>query len=750
MKKVIKFIFSALGVAPLLAGLISSPAAAASQSSAVVLQDPQSTLMFTMIGQTDILMPGPFSTANVRFGLPASWALQDGSSLQLILSSSLVTNTSEPIADGQAIGATMTVTFNKKVIGLLSLVAGTNVPYEISIPQDALLPTSSDGRHNLELFLDAGRDCDIDNGVHQTTVVVSSASQFTLPYVEESPALDLKRLPRPVYQRDSVFPVDALLVVPDQPSEQEMRAALITAASFGRFSSGNLPYSLLTSKQVTREMLTASNLIFVGKASTLSQLKDVELPAPLANGAFSPQGGQADDGILQMAISPWNEGRAIVVVSGNTDAAVVKAAQALSYGNIQTVSDSNLAIVTDVTPLAADTRSIGTNGQSQARTFGDLGHEVLTISGAGSSEVFVEFYVTPGLAASEGAYLDLRYNNSALLDFGRSGLTILLNGKLLGGLPLTAETATTVTQRLNISPSLVLPGINQLRIQANLTPPSLCALSDVTNLWVSILPESTVSLPLVEAAIDSNTLQSLSVYPYPFVNLPTLSNTAFILPKNDPASWAIASQIAFEFGSQARGSVLDLAAAYDDAIPDDIRTNHDLIVVGLPSKLTLISEIKDSLPAPFETGKDDPLVKNLQVTYRFTPGTNIGYLELLAAPWDPAKTILTVVGNTPDGVQMAANALTDSALRNRLAGNFAMINADNISVLDTRTGLGLGGMSANPEVTSETVIPAPSVATSNPAARPNWILPAVGLLAFLIVGVLIFAFISGRRRLLRN
>lgn len=747
MKKLTHFIFSALAIAGLLAGLVSSSAAAAPWSSAA-LQDGQSTLTFAMLGQTDTLMRGPFSTANVRFGLPLNWAFQDGSSLELILSSTLVTDAAEPIPEGQAIGATMSVTLNKQLIATLSLASGTNVPYEITIPKDALVPTLNDGRHDLELFLDAGRDCDVNNGLHQTTVMVSATSQFNLPYVEEMPVVDLKDLPRPVYQRDSVFPVDAIMVVPDQPSDQEMRAALITSASFGRLSAGHLPFSLLPSKQVTQEMLTTSNMIFVGKASTLSQLGDVELPAPITDGAFHPEGSQSDDGILQMAVSPWNNGRAVVVVSGNTDTAVVKAAQALSYGNIQTVSNSNLAIVTDVAPPAVDAQNIDPAVLPQVRTFKDLGHDVRTITGLGRGEIVVEFYVAPGLAASEGAYLDLRYNNSALMDFARSGLTIFLNGKLLGGLPLTAETAATVTQRLNISPSLVLPGNNQLRIQADLNVPSLCALTDVANLWVSIFPESSLSLPLEEAAVDSNDLQSLSVYPYPFVNLPTLSNTAFVLSKNDPASWAVASQIAYGFGDQARGSVLDLAAAYDGEVREDIRANRDLVVVGLPSNLPFISEIKDSLPAPFEDGQSDPVLKNLQVTYRFSPGTDIGYLQLLAAPWDPARTILTVVGNTPAGVQMAANALTEPALRNRLAGNFAMINNDNISVMDTRTGIGLGGMAANPEVTSQPVIPAPTV--SNPAARPIWILPAVGVLGFLIAAVLIFAFLLSRRKPVRN
>lgn len=614
MKRIMKFIFSALGISSLFAGLFFSPATAAPLNTAA-LQDTQSAFTFAMLGRTDLLMRGPFSTANIRFSLPVNWTIQEGANLELVLSARVVSNIVEPVAEGGAIGATMTVTLNKQLIATLPLLSGTNVPYQIAIPQTALTPALNDGRHDLELFLDASLDCEIENDVHETTVMVSSTSQFNFPYVEETPLVDLKQLPRPIFQRDLVFPTSAVMVVPDQPSEQEMQAALITAASFGRLSDGNLPFSLHTSSQLTEEMRSASHMIFVGNASAFPQLEEVDLPAPLTNGRFTAAGSQAEDGVLQMAVSPWNTGRAVVVVSGNSDEGVVKAAQALSYGNIQTMSNSNLAIVTSVAPPALENQASDPAGPPQARTFADLGYDVFTMSGVGQNEVVVEFYVPPGMAASEGAYLDLRYNNSALLDFSRSGLTIFLNDKLLGGLPLTAETAATVTQRLNISPSQVVPGNNELRIRADLNPPTLCALTNVGNLWVSILPESSLSLPVEPAAVDGNGLQSLSIFPYPFINLPTLSNTAFVLPRNDPASWAIASQIAFGFGDQAGGAILDLTAAYDGAVSEELRANRDLIVVGLPSALPLLAEIKDSLPAPFEAGQDDPVLNNLQVTY---------------------------------------------------------------------------------------------------------------------------------------
>ena len=258
-------------------------------------------------------------------------------------------------------------------------------------------------------------------------------------------------------------------------------------------------------------------------------------------------------------------------------------------------------------------------------------------------------------------------------------------------------------------------------------------------------------LPLQQAPIDFNSVQNLSVYPYPFINMPTLSNAAFILPENNPASWAAASRIAFELGNRVRGAVLDLSVAFDDAVSEEIRSNHDLIVVGLPSELTLISELRDSLPAPFEAGQNIPTINNQQVTYRFPPETSMGYLQLLPSPWNPAHSILTVTGSTNDGVQLAGNALTDPVQRSRLAGNLAVVSAENISVVDTRTGLGMGGIAENPDVISEPVDPASNpIPALPPAARPAWILPAVGVLVFLIVVVLIAALISSRRNSMRS
>jgi hypothetical protein len=103
-------------------------------------------------------------------------------------------------------------------------------------------------------------------------------------------------------------------------------------------------------------------------------------------------------------------------------------------------------------------------------------------------------------------------------------------------------------------------------------------------------------------------------------------------------------------------------------------------------ELAIITELRNELPAPFEEGSNVAILTNLPVEYRLPEGVELGYLELLNAPWDSARTILTVLGNATRGVQQAGGALTGAALRSTIKGDFALINGETISSTDTRTG----------------------------------------------------------------
>jgi cellulose synthase operon protein B len=744
MSKLFRSFFHAL----VLAGLLSSLAVTVGSAAPPAQESTgnPAVIRFDQLGQTDALLRGPYATENIRFGLPANWSFGEGAALQIIVTANVITGASQAVAEGQFTGATLDVTMDSQSVATIPLQAGSNVTYNVPIPGTALVPPLSDGRHELVLFLDAGNDC--TDTAHQTSVVVSGASFFNIPYTETEPATDLTMLPRPIFQRGSIIPVNVVTVVPDAPTAGEMQAAMTVASSFGRMSGGVVPLNLVTMSGLTPEMRTESQLVFVGKSSSLSLLQGATLPSPLQGKSFAAPGMQADDGILQMAVSPWNTGRAILVVGGNSDAGVVKAAQALSTTNIQTVGDHSLALIASVTPATATGQSNTTLPQ-EMNTFADLGYDALTMSGVGRSETSVRFTVPPGFVTDEDAYLDLTFNHSGLLDFSRSGLTVFMNGNLIGSLLLSEQTATTNTQRIKIPVSSLTPNTNELRFQVDLAPLSQCSFIDTSNLWFSILPESVINLPLSPATATTTAPRDMDSYPYPFTGEPSLSNLNFILSKNDPASWNTAAQIALQLGRQATGAIFSPGVSFDGELPDDVRKDKNLIIVGLPSKLQTLGEINDSLPAPFDKGTNVAVLQGQQVAYRFPADASLGFLQLVESPWNSNNVILTVTGTTDDGVKQAGNALNSPVLSSRLKGNFALVNGQTLSVADTRTGLGMASASAN----AAAEIPVTSGDTNSTEAPANvltgsndgWIPMVIGGLLIAIVVVIIIAALTRRR-----
>jgi len=569
-----------------------------------------------------------------------------------------------------------------------------------------------------------------------------------LPLLPESASVstDLRLLPEPFYQSDLTTQPAAALVIPDTPTADEMRAALIVSASFGRMSRGKVPLSLVTTSQFAASLLTSQNLIFVGKPAGLPMLSLVSLPAPVTGTAFVSSEMLPDDGVLQMAISPWDNTKVILVVGGNTDAGVVKAAQALSVGGIQTGSSPDLAIVADVqagssTVTRADTSAISA---STGRTFGDLGYASKTVTGTGTSTAEFLFDIPPGYTVAEDAYIDLVFSSSSLLDYTRSGMVIYLNSKVIGSVHFSVETAQATILRINIPQNFISAGSNSLSFDVNLSPLNESA-EEAFGLWATIYSASLLHIPLAPATTSTG-LQDLSSYPYPFINDPTLSNVAFILPQQDPTAWAVAVQIAYYLGRSVIGAPFYLMAVYDKQIPDEVRQNYDWIVIGLPSELQVMGELRDALPAPFEEGNNVAILTKLQVVYRLPMDTELGYLELLAAPWDHAHTILAVVGNTWGGISQAGNALTLPTLRSMLEGDFAIVNGEMISSTDTRTRSVVDSIS-----TSATAGVVPVAARPIQPASPevimkrDWIpVAALGLIMLMAI-ILTVVVISGAK-----
>jgi len=694
---------------------------------------------FAQIREDEIHMFGPFATRDLLFGLPSTWELLDGAQLYIDMRVAVRSLNAQSSFDGQSsyVG-TLIVTFNGQTIAQFPLENTVEDFTEVvQIPFNVLTSSRSDGRMELGFQLISGETCLLDQ---QLELIILSSSGFNFPHQFVEPDTSFLNFPRPIYQ-DTIFQDTARIVVPDQPTASELQGAFTVAAGLQARTGDEMALDLMQSNELTTGTLGEGHIIIVGKPSNLPLLSQLQLPLEPTGGQFAEEN---DVGVLQMVVSPWNPERVVLLVSGNTDNAVVKAAQALSTGLIRPNQFPNLALIDQV--QAVSTYPVISTDQ----TLADLGYDNVVFEGRGETTDSFRFFIPIGLTVTSEAFIEISLNHTSLLDYDRSGLFVLLNDEPIGSVRFSDTTANLANNRIRISipPSAVVPGANTMDLVILLNPVDDCSNPDQGGLFATVWADETrLFLPLTTVSPDLNRVNDLSAYPSPFTQSTTMEKTAFVVQSDSVDTWRNAMSIAENLGSIVDGDIMMPSLYFADDVPEAERSNYNFLVIGEPSKLPFITELNDLLPAPFPDGSDIALESDLQVIYKITPETPVGYVELLESPWNANNIVYGVFGNMTQGVEWAANALVVNDTRERLAGNFAVVNNTQVLSTDTR-------LSSSFEFVPPQVIPAdestPSDVISETTAKPSWVLPAMmvtGAFIVVIIVVLIVSSLLRRRRL---
>lgn len=740
------------------------PAAAPSEPAAPVQDANRLTLSFGDLGFTDTTVQGPYEKEDFRFGLPAGWELTPGAQVQLDLTT-LFSGPGVPADEtAQLEGGQLELTFNGAPLTPVFLSQAGEQTVTASIPDTALAPTREDGRHQLSVVLDSPANCRLD---FQTNVEISPSSRFILPYQVGTPAGDLHQFPRPIYQ-DSFLGDTAVIVVPESPNRAELQAALTVAAGLGEMTSGRLVLSLVPANELTPDIRSANHLIFIGHPSGLPDLEQVAFTTPASEAGFQALGADKNDGVVQMTVSPWNQARVVLLVSGSTDEAIIKAGQALSSGSIRTADQTNVAVVTQV---QTEPDEISAEFYAAGRTFADLGYLAETRSSKGTNWFEYTFNVPSGYRTGAGAYLELSYFHSTMLDYDQSGMVVRLNNSIIGSTSFSEETIQPSKVQYHIPRYALRAGPNRLTVQSELIPTTECTNPNLGGWWTTIRPDSLLHLPLTPVEGTVKEVFDLGNYPDPFSLDATLRDTAFVLPPDDPTAWDIAVQIASDLGNRANITLSALTVAVDGRLPEDLRDSHHVIIIGQPTSLPIIAELGQALPAPFEDGSNKAIERGLPVVYRLPEEIGMGYLETLSLPWNRSRTGLAVLGSNTEGLRQAGAALTDPHLRHQLKGNFVVTDGQQIvagsrhfqaepDILLPAAGLEQQDIGPGPAPVAEAVVVDPdrpsllevqgasvSLDRQTTPGQPDWLLPALVIsVALMIVVALIGLVVTGRQR----
>ena len=704
----------------------------------------EAVVTFGELGFQETSLVSPFDSTRVLFSIPANWRLVPNGEVQLDYEVTLTGADVGLIGTEQnPYGGTLSVTFNDTLVSTIALSDLGPQTMTLSLPPESLTAVRQDGRHQLTISLNAQFSCLYNI---RALVIIKPTSTFKLPFEVSSPELDLSRLPSPFHLRNALVPDKTLVVVPDEPDVKELQAAINVMSGFGSLVDETFDLGMATAGELTESILADSNLIFVGRPEQFDLLGEINFPLAVENNQFVNLPAESEtDGVIEMAMSPWNDSKAILFVGGNSTEAVTKAAQAVSSGRILIYENPALAYVADVQLLSRTLPIV------EDFTLQSLGYRTETISGIGLNSVQYLFNASKEQLNSKDSTIDLIYYHSGLLDYGLSSFSVELNDQIISSTAFSKESEQLTTLQIKVPPGLLRFGENRLTITARLFAVTSCDSTGFSNPWLTISDQSSLHLPAVtDTNAGSPWLLDLKFYPDLFMTHSDFGDVAFVLPKENPSTWKIAGQMAYELGSASNPLISNLEVVYADEVPQPVLDEKSLIVVGKASTVPFLAQINDQLPAPFDIENDTATESNMQVVYRIPSGMSVGYLQLMNSPFNIEKQILVLAGNSDDGLVMAGNALLQGELRNQLTGVFAITNGTQIATANASATVSAVGTLVPPE---QAVITTP-LPSSSPApaslAPPSWLLPvlvASGIAVLLIILLVIVSAFLRRREM---
>ena len=615
------------------------------------------------ISLADIGMPtmpvlnGPYGEAALSFNIPGDWELTKPVVLELRTNSEFYSFL-EAFTEGTTatemggFGSSLEITLNGQTIERVPVNQAGESLFTFEIPASAF--SGADQPQALIIGWDSALACQ-NSTAALLKIDPDSKISFTYRTIQYSP--ELTDYPAPFFIDNNILPNTTTFILPPNPSEQELSALLTVSAGLGNLTDGELNHELVTTEKIKSSDLSASHLVLIGKFDSLD--------ASLIDHALMIEIGEIlnsidqNSGLVYMDFSPWNPGRAMLIVTGRSDGAVIKAGTALGAAGILPYSGSQYAVIKDIKSLTSDSQY---QIDQPLLTLGN--QELVSFDKLGESAAVIPFIVPADISINPEAFLELNFRHSQLLDYLRSTIEVSINGIAIGNIRFNDQSNENGVVRFIIPPNVIKPLLNVLTIKAQLAAQDVCGDSRSGDYWARIFGDSYLHLPPVIEGQNIGRNSQLSDFPLPFISDPHLRKSIFVLDQKDYFSLKKASEIAFTFGVQAHSDLFAPSAKYAGSFtPDNKMGNY--IVIGFTDSIPFSAGINDKLPLKFEPDGNWEEFDQPGISFAIDQAQDLGYVEYLPSAENDGN-IITILGNTQKGLDNAVELILSASSNDKL------------------------------------------------------------------------------------
>ncbi|MEK7807793.1 MAG: cellulose biosynthesis cyclic di-GMP-binding regulatory protein BcsB, partial [Chloroflexota bacterium] len=555
-------------------------------------------------------------------------------------------------------------------------------------------------------------------------VRVSSLSTVEYGYEQLVLEPNVGRLPFPFINNRSVKIDAALFVTPANPTPQEMIPMYHLASYFSsQITFRGMNLLSLPINEVTPTILDKYNLIWIGRADRLPQLRDIAAKLPLKindQGSFLAADSR-DVGIIMLAASPWNSARSILIVTGATDTAVANAAKAIRQPDFVKVARGSYALV-PTTPVEPPT---SLPLESGVVTFKTLGFPTQTVSGIGKHTLTYTLPMPNG-RTPESLKLTISMAHSPFVSNDLSYLTLAINGIPQSGVYLNKDNIQPSKWTVTIPAANLTAGDNRLELTYELhfdKDERRCDEDEWDQAWGVIHDITTV-----EAKFSDVTPELfLTSFPVPFD-----TGTLVVLPRQMGVEQrAAAFKLFNELGRSIENRVRAFEVTTADQVTEDVLRRQSAILLGRPTENQWVAAALRSAPLKFDGFVRSLDIPSLKLVVADT--SSVGVLEIMTSPWNKQKAVLIITGTDDKGVGLAGAILVDPKLDKSLKGDVAVADSTGfLTTLDSRRPTTVAAITTGNGTSGATTT---TTTVSGPTLTITQII--IGLMLVIFVGALV-------------
>ena len=622
----------------------------------------------------DLSLVGIFSFGSVQFGVPDDWELVGQPELHLSYkrSAQLIPEVSS-----------ITVWVDGQPVGTFPLDGDPNGVDTETLP---LVLLSESGYHNIQ-FVAYHRSllpCEISDHPGLWSRILGN-SFIRVRYRPVTPALSLSDWPRPF--RDDRDPDSAsiTMVIPENPSEEEIQAAGYIASYLGHEAPW-LPMDLHL-HQGGIHGAPAGHLIVVGRADsraavfeeskalmTASQNPELQDTARGLSAASLPRAG-----VIALAPRPSNPHHAVLMVLGTNGPGVVQLSQLLSGQEASQLPVGVRSAIDEVetSPPMNERAWEDTIPTEPAFTLQDLGLADQTASGYRGGAVNIPLRLIPDEHPRSGAArLELIYSYTAQASSEQSRLDVYLNGVATGGVALHDMDGRHRQKLLLDLPVHELGPESNLEVKFSLIgkEPPICLGEHHDEMWGTVHSDTRLTLPRDQWATIPD-LSLLRYGGYPFTLRADLSDTLFVLPAEPQrADYQAFIWLAAEFGRVSRGDRFAYGVQKGPVRAEKVSGLH-LVVVESGRDAEVIKS-SGLLPSMSFSIKKSPFVGLALADgggVVMGADARVAYLEEMVLPWDENRAALVAFAADGALFERVGPCLETGPLFDRLAGKVTQV-----------------------------------------------------------------------------